>query len=304
MPPRQRRLKTKTHTEPILVDGSEERRIADFRPLGFRDVQVLGRYRYGEAHPALPLHSHGKMIEICYLESGRQTYRVGSQRFDLNGGDVFVTFPNELHGSAESPEGKGVLYWMLIRIPAGRQRFLSLNRTDASLVLNRLLNLAVRHFFIGQEIGYILRQAMEVFDRGEDSLRCVRLQSVLLRFVLEVLDASCGMRRRVSPEIQAVQTLITENLTQALPVSRLARSAHMSESRFKARFKAEVGAPPADYAMRQRIDRSIELLRHTELPVTRIALSLGFSSTQYFATVFRRYTGIAPSECRQQRDNH
>ena len=299
MPSRHRRQKTKAYTDPILINRSEERRIVDLRPLGFRDVLVLCRYRYNEAHPALPLHSHGRMIEICYLESGRQTYRVGEQRFHLNGGDVFLTFPNERHDSAEGPEGRGVLYWMLLRVPGDHERFLSLSPADARVVFDRLLNLTARQFPVGQEIGGALRQVMETFDCEKGPLRRIKLQNLLLRFLLEVLDASHGMRRSVSPEIHAVQVLIAENLQQPLPISRLARAAHMSESRFKARFKAEVGVPPADYAMRQRIDRSIQLLRDADQPVTGIAMSLGFSSTQYFATVFRRYTGAAPTQCRR-----
>ena len=66
-----------TNIEPVLIDPSEERRILDFRPLGFSDVVVLGRYRYAAVHPALGEHSHGTMMEICFLERGEQTYFVG-----------------------------------------------------------------------------------------------------------------------------------------------------------------------------------------------------------------------------------
>jgi AraC-like DNA-binding protein len=299
MSPRRRPEKTKAYIPPILMDRSQERQILDFRPLGFCGVLILGRYRYNQAHSALPFHSHGKMIEICYLESGRQTYCVGGQDFHLKGGDVFVTFPNERHGSGDSPEGKGVLYWLLLRIPDNRQRLLSLKPADARAVLDRLLSLDRRHFPIGQDVGQLLRQIIGEFDRDEDVLRRVKLENLLLRFLLEVLDASQSTNAAVSPEIRAVQALIAENLDEPSPISRLARSVHMSESRFKARFKAEVGVPPADYAMRQRIDRSVQLLRCSDQPITEIALGLGFSSTQYFATVFRRYTGVAPTEYRK-----
>ena len=47
--------KARSYFRPVLVDPSEERRILDFRPLGFRDVTVLGQYQYAKAHPALEL---------------------------------------------------------------------------------------------------------------------------------------------------------------------------------------------------------------------------------------------------------
>lgn len=298
---RRRPDKTKSYFRPVLVDPSEERRVLDFRPLGFRDVVVLGRYQYARAHRALELHSHGQMIEICYLESGEQTYCIGQQRYSLNGGDLFVTYPDECHGSGEIPQSKAVLYWLLMRMPTRKGRLLSLSPTETQKVLSRLLHLPTRVFPGGEGVGRILRQTMESFERDTDPLRLIKLRHLLLGFLLAVLDASQAAHRRASAEIAAVQRVIAENLDRTLRVCNLARLAHLSESRFKARFKAEVGMPPADYALRQRIDRAKQLLRQGGPPVTKIALGLGFSSTQYFATAFKRYTGQTPSCYRRQR---
>jgi AraC family L-rhamnose operon regulatory protein RhaS len=41
------------------------------------------------------------------------------------------------------------------------------------------------------------------------------------------------------------------------------------------------------------------LRRRPELNITEIALSCGFQSSQYFATVFHRRTGLAPRQYRQ-----
>ena len=300
MPFRRLTRKTKSYYTPVKMDPSEERHILDFRPLGFRDVAVLGRYQYAKAHPALELHSHGNMVEICFLESGQQVYCVGEDTFHLSGGDLFVTFPYECHGSNRIPQSKGVLYWLLINVPNSNGRLLSLSQTESRTVIDRLLNLPVRQFPGNQGIGRVLRQLIGTFQRDEDPLRLVKLRNLLLSFLLEVLEASQNADRRVSPEIQAVQRAIAENLDQTLPIRRLAQLAHLSESRFKARFKAEVGMPPADYAMRQRIDRAKQLFRQSDLPVTEIAFRLGFSSSQYFATAFKHYAGQTPTNYRRQ----
>jgi AraC-like DNA-binding protein len=46
------------------------------------------------------------------------------------------------------------------------------------------------------------------------------------------------------------------------------------------------------------VARAAELLRTTRRSVTDIAFDVGFSSSQYFATVFRRYTTLSPAEYR------
>jgi AraC-like DNA-binding protein len=51
--------------------------------------------------------------------------------------------------------------------------------------------------------------------------------------------------------------------------------------------------------MRRRIYRAKYLLREPDRPITAIALDLGFSSSQYFATVFKKLVGLTPGEYRQ-----
>ena len=59
----------------------------------------------------------------------------------------------------------------------------------------------------------------------------------------------------------------------------------------KARFREELGMPPHEYILRRRIDRAATLLadKTTNRSVTEVAYDLGFSSSQYFATVFQTF---------------
>jgi AraC-like DNA-binding protein len=46
------------------------------------------------------------------------------------------------------------------------------------------------------------------------------------------------------------------------------------------------------------VERAREMLANPSLSITRIAMRLGFSSSQHFAAVIRRYTGKTPRQCR------
>jgi AraC-like DNA-binding protein len=59
-------------------------------------------------------------------------------------------------------------------------------------------------------------------------------------------------------------------------------------------FRSEFGETPKRYLLVNRLKRAEQLLRETNRPVTRIAFDLGFSSSQHFATAFRRYFGVPP----------
>ena len=285
----------------ILFNSSDERRILDFRPLGIRDAVVLGRYSYAAAHKPLEVHSHGDRLEICYLESGRQTYVVDGKTFELTGGDVLVTLPNQMHGTGRSPEEKGVLYWVIVHVPGPRERFLSLPPDEGTSIIDQLLNLPQRKFPGGKPVERTLRRVFNAYDRMEDPLRTVSVRNLLIRFLLDVLEASQGTKRvSITSLIRDIQKFIGENLGQPLSVSDLAKQAGLSQSRFKARFKEEVGIPPVDYVTRAKIERAKALLLGGDKTVTNITMNLGFSTTQYFATVFKRYTGLTPTRFRNE----
>jgi AraC-like DNA-binding protein len=56
---------------------------------------------------------------------------------------------------------------------------------------------------------------------------------------------------------------------------------------------------PKEYVLRLKIEEAAGILeREPARPVTTIAHELGFSSSQYFATVFRRYLRVSPGDYR------
>ena len=101
-----------------------------------------------------------------------------------------------------------------------------------------------------------------------------------------------------SAPVTAALAWIEEHLCTDFTVADVAAAVGLSDVRLQARFRRELGSPIGEYRSRARIYRAKALLRETSAPVTGIAHALGFSTSQYFATVFRRYVGVAPSEYR------
>jgi AraC-like DNA-binding protein len=65
-------------------------------------------------------------------------------------------------------------------------------------------------------------------------------------------------------------------------------------------FQDVFGTSPKRYQLLARLDEARRLLLQTRLSVTDIAMELGYSSSQHFATQFRRHTGQSPSDCRRE----
>ncbi len=193
-----------------------------------------------------------------------------------------------------------MLYWLLLFPPKANRSFLALKPNEARELFGQLLQLP-RQFRAVPDIKRTLARVFHAFDHVKGPLRVASLRNLLLRFLFDVLDSAGERKPSISPPMQEVVRFIADNLDEPLTVRDLARLVHLSQSRLKARFKAELGIPPADYIIRQKVARASELLWSTDRTVADISWGLGFSTPQYFATVFRRYTGQAPSELRRAR---
>ncbi len=271
--------------------------IMDLASRGIAGAVSLGRYNYTEARPALEDHVHRGAIEICFLVKGYQTYTVGGRSYRLTGGDVFLAFPGEHHSTGGLPEEKGILYWMVLRTARGRERFLGLPETQARDLRDALLGLPVRHFRGSWTMKEHLDRISDLFHRKPDPLTAFAIANRTGAFLLEVIG--CGRapsRRKQARSLKPVTAYIRAHLDEPLSVERLADVAGLSVSRFKGRFKEEVGVPPAEYVMRQRVLEAEHRLKRGKESVTRIAHDLVFSTSQYFATVFKRFSGRSPSE--------
>lgn len=85
---------------------------------------------------------------------------------------------------------------------------------------------------------------------------------------------------------------------EPLDVPALARIALCSEAHFSRTFRDTFGETPHRYLQRRRIERAMFLLRHTERPVTDVALDVGFASLGTFSRTFRAIVGEPPSAWR------
>jgi len=66
------------------------------------------------------------------------------------------------------------------------------------------------------------------------------------------------------------------------------------------RFKEEIGISPRQFILRTKIDMACRRLLASDEPISKIAGDLGFPTSQYFATVFRRLTRVSPRRYRQE----
>jgi len=100
--------------------------------------------------------------------------------------------------------------------------------------------------------------------------------------------------------VVAAQDYLRQHLGDAVHMADLVRHIGLGRSRLFDLFKAVTGLTPNDYLLRLRVGRAKELLLEPDLSLTNIAMACGFSSSQYFSKVFRKYTGQTPLDHRRE----
>lgn len=91
---------------------------------------------------------------------------------------------------------------------------------------------------------------------------------------------------------------IREHYADKITLEDMARQVHLSPTYFSRIFNQELGEPFTGYLNRVRIERSLDLLKHTQLKMTDIALTVGFSDQSYFSRTFKKIMGISPVQYR------
>jgi AraC family transcriptional regulator len=96
-----------------------------------------------------------------------------------------------------------------------------------------------------------------------------------------------------------VRDLIESALGEDLALERLAAEAGVAVHAFSEAFTKAFGTPPYRYVIQRRVERAKTMLRHTDLPIARIAYETGFASQSHLATTFKRSVGQTPGAYRR-----
>jgi transcriptional regulator GlxA family with amidase domain len=106
------------------------------------------------------------------------------------------------------------------------------------------------------------------------------------------------IRGGLSPKtLRRVQDHVAANLRQKITNGALAQVAKLSPSHFSRAFKDSQGVAPHRYILECRVKRTQELLA-TDLPLSEIAIEVGFSDQSHLTRWFRELIGVTPGDYR------
>ena len=92
---------------------------------------------------------------------------------------------------------------------------------------------------------------------------------------------------------------IDRNLASEINIAELGSLTQLSRADFSSLFRRSFGVPPKQYISLRRISRAKYLLWRTKLSVKEIAEQCGYENKYFFYRIFKKYTGVTPSQYRR-----
>lgn len=233
-------------------------------------------------------HTFGPAVRDYYLlhfvVSGKGTFTVCGETYELEKNRCFLIRPNELHKYSADKNDPWTYMWLGFR-GSKAEEF-----TEKALGDKHIFDVSPE-FIIDYE-----KLFATTADEGEKLFGTTS-------FVYRILSELSGKTDSPKPDIvSAAIGFMQNNYHLNFDMSWLASELGMSRSHFSVVFSAAMGVSPYSYLTHYRISRAEKLLiDHTSLSVTEVAYSVGFSSIERFSEMFKKQTGLSPSAYRKSR---
>lgn len=101
--------------------------------------------------------------------------------------------------------------------------------------------------------------------------------------------------------VEAAKEYVRENYGEKLTLAAIASKIGISQGYLSSVFKKQTGGNLNDYINQMKIEKAKELLEKHEYMMYEISDMLGFENPYYFSKVFKKLTGITPSEYEMHR---
>lgn len=261
------------------------------------ELKLAGHVCYHTARPSFfHRHQHRDVLEIFYIVRGKVCWWVEGVCSEVAGNEFFLIWPGELHGARDNVVEPAEYYWIQVHLPSLRR--------GAWSALARLFNkpprgMPIRHFRGTASILGLYRSLLEEQARNEPD------RELVLRATLHLLLSLVARCSRVAASASIGRHPDGKNLMRAMAWAKnnladatlrdLVRASGLDEARFRKSFCAAYGSTPVRYLLRLRLQHAKEQLARG-IPITAVSHRLGFASSQYFATVFRKYEGMSPTD--------
>jgi len=220
--------------------------------------------------------SHGFIIKV----RGATEYCCGEESWLLSAGQVLYVSENASYFIRE--------------VEPGYSYVVNFSCTEHPAVAIQKLQ-----FPQGFDIAPLAEKIYNSWQKQDGAYNALSNLYALLAKTVFVREAYVSTRekRLLTPVLEYLQEHLRD---PDLPIGELSALAGVSDVYLRRLFKKQFDAAPAAFVIRQRMNLAKELLENEERSIADISLQIGYRDPLYFSRLFKKQTGLSPSEYRRQ----
>ena len=274
-------------------------------------VHFSGMLRYADLgfslHRVMPScdyrpHTHD-YHELGIILSGHAVNSIDGKHFPIGPGDVFIVDKGATHEITEIDHL--VLYNLGFNNHALRHigcDLLTLPGFHALFLMDQLVDPLSRCLQLNKneltKVTGILDGMLDEYTQNQAGCQTILLSEFTKLIALLSRNYGSSIPQKGAWQIASAVAKMEQAYAEPLSITQLAASVYMSERHFRRQFEKIYQQTPKDYLMQIRLNAAIQKLLQTDLSVTSIALTCGFSDCNHFSRVFRQKFGISPTQYR------
>lgn len=237
-------------------------------------------------HKTEPKHSCGPTIRPYYLihlvESGKGYLEYNGTVTEVKAGEAFIIRPWEINLYRADEKEPWTYYWISF--------------------YGTLADKLMKDYSKCQTVGFSASSLVTLTSAVNNKINIDKTGSLYV--LLTILN---GLKSHVANSEEDIFDLalkyIENNYLSIDNISEVASVLGFSRTHFSTGFKHRFGKTPYNYLIMVRISRAKEYLSDSQLTITEIAYSVGFSSLERFSEMFIKYEGITPTLYRKRLKN-
>jgi AraC-like DNA-binding protein len=284
------------HLKYLIVNENDALWGITINTVGYQHIAPNAPYPPNN-HPTRYLFStdKGRILEeyqLLYISKGKGTLITDNNRKEqVRQGNMFLLFPNEWHNYMPDNETGWDEYWI---------GFKGINIDQR--VQNGFFNKQKSVFNVGinDEIVQLYKQAIQIAKEQKTGYQ--QILAGIVNHLLGLayyLDKNNLFEDSKSAIVNKAKILMLENIYTNTSTECISEKLNVSYSLFRKLFKEYTGLAPLQYIQQIKLQKSKELLTHSDDPIKEIAYKMGFDNPEYFFTLFKKKTGMTPIKYRE-----
>lgn len=246
--------------------------------------------------PKLPTHRpKGRLdYQILYIASGKAHFYFNGVEEIVPAGNMVLYRPKEEQRYYYYGTDHTEVYWVHFTGSNVKNLLRKYGIPDDVHVLHTGTSLEYKNLFLQ------MIQELKLCKEDYEELLAGYLQHLLIMLHRLNNRKPQGKNRQLMEEMDTAVRYFHENYNQPISIEEYAALHHMSVSWFIRNFKEYTGTTPVQYLLSLRISNAQTLLETTNYNITEIGEIIGYDNPLYFSRIFKKQSGMSPSEFRKQ----